>query len=91
MMTGTNLPFDRVILEDFEFIARPGERPDVVCGVFHDLSTGQTTRLWGDQLERPPYDMGPATLVVSFVFNAEGACHLALGWPLPKNVLDLSP
>jgi hypothetical protein len=84
--------FPRIILEDFEFIAAPGERPDVVCGVFHDLHTGQTTRLWRNQLgDHPPYDPGPDTLVVSFVFNAEGACHLSLGWPLPKNVLDLSP
>ena len=30
-------------------------------------------------------------LFVSFVANAECACHLALGWPLPANVLDLSP
>ena len=85
--------FPRVILEDFEFIAAPGERPDVICGAFHDLSTGQTTRLWrepDDQLS-PPYDLGGDTLVVSFVFNAEGGCHLSLGWPLPKNVLDLSP
>ena len=40
--------FPRIILEDFEFIPVPGERPDVVCMVFHDLSTGQTTRLWRD-------------------------------------------
>ena len=52
-MTGADgLPFARVILEDFEFISNPGERPDVVCMVFHDLSTGQTTRLWRDQLSR---------------------------------------
>ena len=85
--------FSRVILEDFEFIPASGERPDVLCGIFHDLSTGQTTRLWrepDDQLI-PPYDLGPGTLVVSFVFNAEGVCHLSLGWPLPNNVLDLSP
>jgi hypothetical protein len=82
--------FPRVILEDFEFISVPGERPDVVCMVFHDLSTGQTTRLWRNQLtDQLPYD--DDTLVVSFVFNAEGACHLSLGQPLPKNVLDLSP
>jgi DNA polymerase I len=88
----TDLPFARVILEDFEFISVLGERPDVVCGVFHDLDTGQTIRLWRDQLgEQPPYDIGPDTLVVSFVFNAEGACHLALDWPLPAHVLDLSP
>ena len=30
-------------------------------------------------------------LFVSFVANAECACHLALGWPLPAHVLDLSP
>ena len=91
-MTGTNLPFARVILEDFEFISIPGERPDVVCMVFYDLSTGQTTRLWRDQLnDQLPYDGGSDTLVVSFVFNAEGACHLSLGQPLPKNILDLSP
>jgi hypothetical protein len=83
--------FSRVILEDFEFISRPGERPDVVCGVFHDLGAGRTTRLWRDQLDQPPYDLGPDTLVVSFVFNAEGACHLSLDWPLPRNTLDLSP
>ena len=94
-MTGTNLPFARVILEDFEFISVPGERPDVVCGAFLDLHAAQATLLWRDQLDqlggRPPYPDGPDTLVVSFVFNAEGACHLALGWPLPKNILDLSP
>jgi hypothetical protein len=83
--------FPRVVLEDFEFISVPGERPDVVCMVFHDLSTGQTTRLWRDQLtDQLPYD-DDDTLVVSFVFNAEGTCHLSLGQPLPKNVLDLSP
>jgi hypothetical protein len=88
----TELPFGRVILEDFEFISAPGEHPDVVCGVFHDLCTGQTTSLWRDQLAAwPPYDIGPDTVVVCFVANAELACHLALGWPLPKHVLDLSP
>ena len=81
-MTGTNLPFARVILEDFEFIPIPGERPDVVCMVFNELGTGQTTRLWRDQLnDKLPYDDGSDTLVVSFVFNAEGACHLSLGQP----------
>ena len=30
-------------------------------------------------------------LFVCFVANAELGCHLALGWPLPAHVLDLSP
>ena len=86
--------FPRIILEDFEFIAAPGERPDVICGVFLDLGTGQITRLWRDrpdQVDPPPYDFGFDTLAVSFVFNAEGDCHLSLNWSLPRNVLDLSP
>jgi len=98
-VTRADLPFARVILEDFEFVPVPGERPDVVCAVFHDLDTGQTIRLGGqtaqlarDQLtDRPPYDIGPDTLAVCFVANAEMACHLSLGWPIPKNILDLSP
>jgi DNA polymerase-1 len=91
-VTLSDLPFARVILEDFEFVAAPGERPDVVCGAYHDLGTGQTVKLWRDQLGgQPPYDVGPETLVVCFVANAEMACHLSLGWPIPKNILDLSP
>jgi hypothetical protein len=87
-----DLPFARIILEDFEFVALPGERPDVVCMVFHDLDTRQTTRLWRDQLgDQPPYKLDDDTLVVCFVANAEIACHLALGWPVPRNILDLSP
>jgi hypothetical protein len=86
-----DLPFARVILVDFEFVARLGERPDPVCLVFNDMSTGQTVRLWRDQLgEQAPFDVGPDTLIVSFVFNAEGACFAALNWPMPPNVLDLS-
>ena len=41
--------------------------------------------------EQPPYRTDRDVLFVSFVANAECACHLALGWPLPANVLDLSP
>ena len=48
--------------------------------------------LWRDELgAQPPYRTDRGALFVSFVANAECACHLALGWPLPANVLDLSP
>jgi DNA polymerase-1 len=84
--------FAHVVAEDFEFVLLPGERPDVVCGSFLDLKTGQTTLLWRNQLGNlPPYTPGPDTLVVCFVANAEMGCHLALGWPVPKHILDLSP
>jgi DNA polymerase I len=90
-VTVDDLPFPRVILEDFEFVPLSGERPDVVCAVFHDLRTGQTKRLWRDQFTNQlPYDP-ERDLVVVFVANAEVACHLALGLPIPKHILDLSP
>jgi hypothetical protein len=88
----TELPCEQIWLHDFEFVPEPGERPDVVCLVAHELRSGRRISLWRDALHSdPPYPTGRNTLFVSFVANAECACHLALGWPLPANVLDLSP
>jgi DNA polymerase I len=84
--------FEEVWLHDFEFISHDGERPDVVCLVAYELRSGQTLRLWRDQLGNvPPYRTDDRVLFISFVANAECGCHLALGWPTPANVLDLSP
>ena len=92
-MTPTSeLPFDEIWLHDFEFIARPGERPDVVCLAARELRSGRTIQLWRDELgAQPPYRTDDRVLFVNFVANAEIACHLSLGLPVPKNVLDLSP
>ena len=91
-MTPTDLPFEEIWLHDFEFIPQPGERPAVVCLAAHELRSRRTLRLWRDELgEQPPYRTDDGVLFVSFVANAECACHLAMGWPLPANVLDLSP
>jgi hypothetical protein len=84
--------FKQVWLHDFEFVAQPGERPDVVCLAVHELRSGQTIPLWRDQLSStPPYRTDACVLFVNFVGNAELACHLALGWPVPRYVLDLNP
>jgi hypothetical protein len=91
-VTKTLSDFEQIIFADFEFIAPPGERPDVVCLAWHELPSGQTHRLWRDQLgDRPPYRIDDRVLFVCFVGNAELTCHLALDWTLPANVLDLSP
>ncbi len=91
-MTPTDLPFEEIWLWDFEFVSQPGERPDVVCLAAHEWRSGRTLRLWRDELgEQPPFRVDGGVLFVSFVANAECACHLALGWPVPANVLDLSP
>jgi DNA polymerase-1 len=88
----TDLPFEEIWLWDFEFVSLPGERPDVVCLAAHELRSGQTLRLWRDELgEQPPFRTDNGVLFVSFVANAECACHLALGWPVPARVLDLNP
>jgi DNA polymerase-1 len=91
-VTPLDLPFEEIWLHDFEFVPQPGERPDVVCLGARELRSGRTLRLWRDELCRqPPYRTDDGALFVSFVANAECACHLALGWPLPANVLDVSP
>ena len=87
-----DLPFKEIWCADFEFVPKPGEHPDVVCLCAYELRSGQTIRLWRDQLGAvPPYSTAANLLFVCFVANAELACHLALGWALPTNVLDLSP
>jgi hypothetical protein len=87
-----DLPFEEIWLVDSEFVPQPGGRHDVVCLVAHELRSGQTISLWRDKLgPHPPYRTDRSVLFVSFVANAECACHLALGWPLPASVLDLSP
>jgi len=88
----SELPFEEIWLHDFEFISEPGERPDVVCLAARELRSGRTLRLWRDELSKqPPYRTDRGVLFVSYVANAECACHLSLRWAVPTNVLDLSP
>ena len=92
-MTAADLPFEQIWFADFEYISKPGELPDVICLCARELRSGQTIRLWrGDETDwpdLPPYRIDDKALFVCFVANAECLCHLTLGWPLPRNVLDL--
>jgi len=91
MQFGTK-KFSEVWLVDFEFSAAPGERPSVVCLVAFDLVSGREKRIWMDELttlQKPPYGIGEGSLIVAYYASAEIGCHLALGWQLPANVLDL--
>ena len=91
-MIPTDLPFAEIWLHDFEFVSQSGAHPDVVCLAARELRSGRTIQLWFDGPgEPPPYRVDRDVLFVNFVANAECACHLSLGWPLPANVLDLSP
>jgi DNA polymerase I len=84
--------FEQVWLADFEFKQPPGERPEPVCMVAKEIGTDRTVRLWKDELSSlnmPPYPVSNDALFVAYYASAEISCHLALGWPVPSNILDL--
>lgn len=84
--------FKTIWVLDFEFLAPDGSIPAPVCLVAHELRTGQRIRLWRDELlgrTEAPFPVDVGSLAVTFYASAEWGCFLALGWPLPANVLDL--
>jgi DNA polymerase I len=84
------LPFDQIWAVDFEFDAKPGENPEPVCLVAHELRGGRTIRLWQDEFGSwPPYPTDSTSLFIAYYASAEIGCHLALKWPAPKCILDL--
>ena len=94
------LPFKHIVAGDFEFefdghassddAKRSGECPRPICGVFRELRTGQTWRVWRDEFgPQPPFPCGPDTLFVAYYASAEIGCFLALGWKPPLRILDL--
>ena len=88
-----DLPYKTIWAVDFEFHpdGHPGGRQVPVCMVAKELHSGRVLRYWQDELRMmrwPPLDIGPETLYVAYLASAELHCHLALGWPLPGNVLD---
>jgi hypothetical protein len=92
-----NLRFNNAhfILIDFEFRPRggvEGNPVEVICMVALDLSTGQYTRHWANELntmQSPPLDISGNTIFVAYYASAELSCFEALGWKPPTNVLDL--
>lgn len=84
--------FREVWLVDFEFSAPSGELPTVVCLVAWEINSGQKLRYWQDDLVKmklPPYAIGAESLFIAYYASAEMGCHLAMGWPMPVNILDL--
>ena len=60
--------------------------------VARDYYSGELMRLWLEGVDKPtcPLPMGENSLYVAYYATAEMNCHLVLGWPFPKNLLDLS-
>jgi len=74
---------------DFEFIARDGQPPVVVCLVAHELLSNSWVRVWQDKFSAPPFPLDQETLFVAYSASAEWASFLALGWPMPTRCIDL--
>lgn len=88
-----HFPFKNIFVVDFEFVSDPGERQKPVCVVFHEINSGETKKVWLEGKDpltlTPPYPISESDLFVAYFSSAEWNCHLALGWPLPENVIDL--
>ena len=83
------LPYTAIWVLDFEFIARDGEHPEVVCLVAYDLVSGRWVRLWRGDFAAPPFPVDERTLFVGYSAAAEWSCFIALGWPMPPRCIDL--
>ena len=84
--------YDSVILCDFEYQPSEGNLPEPICMVSLDIKTGEKHRIWADGLrgmQSPPFSVGPRAVFIAFYTPAEFSCFHALGWPLPRNCLDL--
>jgi DNA polymerase I len=77
---------------DFEYAAPAGEQQRPICLVAQELRSGRSVSVWEDELRllrEPPYAIGSDALFVAYYSSAELRCHLALGWRLPENIVDL--
>jgi hypothetical protein len=77
---------------DFEFISSGGEIYEPICCVAWELKSGKKKKWWCDELramEQAPWECGSDAVTVAFFASAEIGCFAALGWPLPKNIIDL--
>lgn len=83
------LPYTAIWVLDFEFIARDGEHPEVVCLVAYDLISGRWVHVWQGDFSGPPFPMDDRTLFVAYSAAAEWSCFHALGWPMPLRCIDL--
>jgi hypothetical protein len=83
--------YQNVWLVEFQFDRPSGERPLPLELVAKEYRSGQFLRLGPDELPRaePPYLIEPDSMLVAYDASVPLGCHLALGWPMPKRILDL--
>jgi len=80
---------------DFEFHPQRGMEGNPilpVCMVAHNIVTNQAIRIWQDELltlKNAPFPTNSSAIAIAYYASAEIGCFIALGWPIPVNVLDL--
>lgn len=83
--------FNEIWAVDYEFSTGPKLLPLPLCMVALEIRSGREIRLWLND-EPPaeiPLSVESNSLYIAFYSVAEVSCHLALGWKIPRNLLDL--
>lgn len=75
---------------DFEFRGDVNQRPVPVAMFARERRSGTEISMRRDKLlacKRPPFDIGPDTLIVAYSIVAELTCFRMLCWPMPHYLL----
>ena len=80
---------DDVIALDFEYRSTNMQPPEVRCLCALSLKTGKRWEIWFEGGEENyPFDETRDIIFLAHFGEAELACFLALGWPMPPYLLD---
>jgi hypothetical protein len=92
-----DLPFREIWSVDAEYypgsgLSHGGVEGDPItplCLVAHEMRSGQTVRLWQDQLGPfPPYRLDAEAAMWGYNLSAEFSFHIGKGWGEPACALD---
>ena len=85
--------YDRIWAVDFEYFTGDSgaDAPRPICMVAVDILSGEIVRewLWDGAPSRCPISVDERSLYVAYYASAEVTNHIALGWEIPKRILDL--
>lgn len=85
--------FREVWFLDYEFrFNGDGGNPVPICLVAREMRSNELHKVWLNEqkpLTKLPYAIDKDALVIAYYSTAEMLCHLALGFELPINILDL--
>jgi DNA polymerase-1 len=80
-----------LVVADFEFAPtkHAGGLPVVRCLAWKALDGSCEGKLWVDELGPKPPSVFQGVTLVAYAAKAELSCFKALGWPFPKQIIDL--